>query len=223
MTPTMMVFHVSGVFREKRPDGTFLPNLRSFQRTFVVVPQGSGLAIVNEEWFITVATDKQVILLSSFLCCPSPSPLLLRLLLILASSSRFACFSSSSSSHPIPPWKSFSIQRLAASLPPIVSAKSAKTRKHRLMPFFFLAFAGSRLSGTFAVEASIAGSRNLCHDRDEIAGQHSRRFHERYKDEPEVRHGLLGAEQLESRHRLRRILATVAEQETASRGVHLIG
>ncbi|XP_003745838.1 nuclear RNA export factor 1 [Galendromus occidentalis] len=59
MMPTMMVFHVSGVFREKRPDGSFFPNLRSFQRTFVVVPQGSGLAIVNEEWFITIATDKQ--------------------------------------------------------------------------------------------------------------------------------------------------------------------
>ncbi|OQR73153.1 nuclear RNA export factor 1-like [Tropilaelaps mercedesae] len=57
--PTLMLFHVGGVFRERRPDGRFLPNLRSFQRSFAVVPQGVGLAIVNDEWFITVATDKQ--------------------------------------------------------------------------------------------------------------------------------------------------------------------
>lgn len=58
--PTLMIFNVNGVFREKRPDGGFLSNLRSFQRTFTVIPQGAGLAIVNDGWFITVATDKQV-------------------------------------------------------------------------------------------------------------------------------------------------------------------
>jgi len=55
-TPTIMMMSVSGVFREV---GTKKP-LRSFQRSFVIVPVGAGFCIINELLHISPATSDQV-------------------------------------------------------------------------------------------------------------------------------------------------------------------
>ncbi|XP_054261590.1 nuclear RNA export factor 1-like [Macrosteles quadrilineatus] len=55
-TPTIMMMSVSGVFREveqKKP-------LRSFQRSFVIVPVGAGFCIINEVLHVSPATSDQV-------------------------------------------------------------------------------------------------------------------------------------------------------------------
>lgn len=55
----MLVLTVTGVFREKRK-GSTITNLRSFQRTLVVVPSGSGFCIRNEMLNINNPTPNQV-------------------------------------------------------------------------------------------------------------------------------------------------------------------
>lgn len=55
----MLVLTVTGVFREKR-QGSTVTNLRSFQRTLVVVPSGSGFCIRNEMLNINNPTPQQV-------------------------------------------------------------------------------------------------------------------------------------------------------------------
>ncbi|XP_069679720.1 nuclear RNA export factor 1 [Periplaneta americana] len=56
-TPQLMMLTVSGVFLEPSP--TRNQALRSFNRVFVIVPFGEGFCIVNEELFVTNATDEQ--------------------------------------------------------------------------------------------------------------------------------------------------------------------
>lgn len=58
VTPTMMCFAVFGVLRVVHKD-VVLPPLKSFTRTFVVVPQGAGFSIVNETLCITGGTEEQ--------------------------------------------------------------------------------------------------------------------------------------------------------------------
>lgn len=59
VTPTMMCFSVFGIFRIVQKN-MVLPPLKSFTRTFVVVPQGSGFCIINETLCITGGTEEQV-------------------------------------------------------------------------------------------------------------------------------------------------------------------
>lgn len=55
----MLVLTVTGVFREKKKNST-LTLLRSFQRTMVVVPSGSGFCIRNEMMTLNNATPSQL-------------------------------------------------------------------------------------------------------------------------------------------------------------------
>lgn len=55
----MLVLTVTGVFREKKKNST-LTLLRSFQRTLVVVPSGSGFCIRNEMLTLNNATPSQL-------------------------------------------------------------------------------------------------------------------------------------------------------------------
>lgn len=57
--PQMLVLTVTGVFKEKKKNST-ITNLRSFQRTMVVVPSGSGFCIRNEVLNINNPTPSQV-------------------------------------------------------------------------------------------------------------------------------------------------------------------
>ena len=56
--PQMLVLTVTGVFKEKKKNST-LTNLRSFQRTMVVVPSGSGFCIRNEMMTLNNVTPQQ--------------------------------------------------------------------------------------------------------------------------------------------------------------------
>lgn len=55
----MLVLTVTGVFREMKKNST-LTLLRSFQRTLVVVPSGSGFCIRNEMLTLNNATPSQL-------------------------------------------------------------------------------------------------------------------------------------------------------------------
>lgn len=55
----MLVLTVTGVFKEKRKNST-VTHLRSFQRTMVVVPSGSGFCIRNEMLTINNPTPSQI-------------------------------------------------------------------------------------------------------------------------------------------------------------------
>lgn len=55
----MLVLTVTGVFREKKKNST-LTLLRSFQRTMVVVPSGSGFCIRNEMMTLNNPTPSQM-------------------------------------------------------------------------------------------------------------------------------------------------------------------
>lgn len=55
----MLVLTVTGVFKEKRKNSA-VTNLRSFQRTMVVVPSGSGFCIRNEMLNINNPTPSQM-------------------------------------------------------------------------------------------------------------------------------------------------------------------
>lgn len=50
----MMIFTVTGCFKER---GTNQNNIRHFNRCFIVVPQNAGFCIINEQLFVSVATD----------------------------------------------------------------------------------------------------------------------------------------------------------------------
>jgi nuclear RNA export factor len=56
--PQLLQLTVSGVFKERRPSGS-IEHIRSFQRTLVIVPAGSGFCIRNEMVHINNATAKQ--------------------------------------------------------------------------------------------------------------------------------------------------------------------
>nr|CAD7440985.1 unnamed protein product [Timema bartmani] len=56
-TPQLIMLCVTGLFREPEQK---TPPIRSFMRTFVIVPVGSGFCIINEELFITCATTEQL-------------------------------------------------------------------------------------------------------------------------------------------------------------------
>jgi len=53
-TPTMLTFTINGVFKEKGSGSD--KNLRQFSRTFITVPNGPGIAIVNEMLTVTNAS-----------------------------------------------------------------------------------------------------------------------------------------------------------------------
>lgn len=55
----MIVLTVTGVFREKKKNST-VTLLRSFQRTLVVVPSGSGFCIRNEMLTLNNPTPSQI-------------------------------------------------------------------------------------------------------------------------------------------------------------------
>lgn len=59
VTPTLMCFTVFGILRTVSRN-LIVPALRSFTRTFFVVPQGAGFSIINETLFITGGTDEQI-------------------------------------------------------------------------------------------------------------------------------------------------------------------
>lgn len=54
----LMQFTVTGVFKESEEAST--PVVRHFSRTFLVVPQGSGFVIVNENLFVTMASPLEM-------------------------------------------------------------------------------------------------------------------------------------------------------------------
>uniref|UniRef100_A0A1B6E508 TAP-C domain-containing protein n=3 Tax=Clastoptera arizonana TaxID=38151 RepID=A0A1B6E508_9HEMI len=54
-TPKLLILSICGVFREV---GLKLP-IRAFNRTFIIVPTGSGFCIVNDLLHITIATSEQ--------------------------------------------------------------------------------------------------------------------------------------------------------------------
>ncbi|XP_064483772.1 nuclear RNA export factor 1-like isoform X2 [Ornithodoros turicata] len=56
---SMMIFAVFGAFRVVQRGGN-LSGLKSFMRTFIIVPQGTGFSIINETVCITGATDEQM-------------------------------------------------------------------------------------------------------------------------------------------------------------------
>ncbi|KAK9883389.1 hypothetical protein WA026_001564 [Henosepilachna vigintioctopunctata] len=58
-TPLMMGFTVFGLFKEIK-SGHKQPPIRSFSRTFIVIPSGNGYQICNEELHITNATEDQI-------------------------------------------------------------------------------------------------------------------------------------------------------------------
>ncbi|XP_074662388.1 nuclear RNA export factor 1-like isoform X2 [Tubulanus polymorphus] len=72
VTSTMMVFTITGVFKEtENPD-----RIRAFSRTFVTVPQGSGIVIINEQLSIFNASIglKKKSFQTNTAPTPSPSP-----------------------------------------------------------------------------------------------------------------------------------------------------
>jgi len=64
----MKTFVVSGIFKEL---GGKMEVIKAFSRTFVTVPQGQGLCIVNEQFSIMNATDEQK---KSAFKTPAPTP-----------------------------------------------------------------------------------------------------------------------------------------------------
>ncbi|XP_049266871.1 nuclear RNA export factor 1-like [Rhipicephalus sanguineus] len=59
VTPSLMCFTVFGILRVVS-NGLIVPQVKSFTRTFFVVPQGAGFSIINETLFITGGTDDQI-------------------------------------------------------------------------------------------------------------------------------------------------------------------
>ncbi|XP_037575026.1 nuclear RNA export factor 1-like [Dermacentor silvarum] len=59
VTPTLMCFTVFGILRVVSK-GLIVPSVKSFTRTFFVVPQGAGFSIINETLFITGGTEDQI-------------------------------------------------------------------------------------------------------------------------------------------------------------------
>lgn len=55
--PQVIMMSISGLFLEQGPR-TNQP-LRSFNRVFVIVPFGGGFCIINEQLFVTNATEEQ--------------------------------------------------------------------------------------------------------------------------------------------------------------------
>jgi len=60
VSPSFIHFVVTGVFREVQSSTSDKPIYRSFSRSFVTVPVGSGLRIINDQMTITNCTDRQV-------------------------------------------------------------------------------------------------------------------------------------------------------------------
>ncbi|XP_022916625.2 nuclear RNA export factor 1-like [Onthophagus taurus] len=58
-TPQMLLLTVSGIFKELRT-GHKQPPVRYFFRTLVIVPQGAGFCIANEEFHISNAKEPQI-------------------------------------------------------------------------------------------------------------------------------------------------------------------
>ncbi|CAG5136897.1 unnamed protein product, partial [Candidula unifasciata] len=58
-TPTMITFSWQGVFREN-DSRTDRPTIRTFSRTFITVPSGPGMVIINDLWTISNATNEQI-------------------------------------------------------------------------------------------------------------------------------------------------------------------
>jgi nuclear RNA export factor len=56
-TPQLIMMSVNGLFWEQGPTGN--QALRSFNRELVIVPHGRGYCVMNEELFVTNATDDQ--------------------------------------------------------------------------------------------------------------------------------------------------------------------
>ncbi|KAL3274631.1 hypothetical protein HHI36_016011 [Cryptolaemus montrouzieri] len=69
-TPIMMSLTVAGMFKELK-SGHKQPPIRSFLRTLIIVPAGSGYCITNDELHITNATEDQV---KTFKSTPLPPP-----------------------------------------------------------------------------------------------------------------------------------------------------
>ncbi|KAH8028277.1 hypothetical protein HPB51_014933 [Rhipicephalus microplus] len=59
VTPSLMCFTVFGILRVVN-NGLIVPQVKSFTRTFFVVPQGAGFSIINETLFVTGGTDDQI-------------------------------------------------------------------------------------------------------------------------------------------------------------------
>uniref|UniRef100_A0A224YUZ1 Nuclear RNA export factor n=1 Tax=Rhipicephalus zambeziensis TaxID=60191 RepID=A0A224YUZ1_9ACAR len=59
VTPSLMCFTVFGILRVVS-NGLIVPQVKSFTRTFFVVPQGAGFSIINETLFVTGGTDDQI-------------------------------------------------------------------------------------------------------------------------------------------------------------------
>jgi len=58
-SPTLMMFTVTGIFKE-RGDKKKAPRVLHFNRCFLVVPRGSGFCIVNETLYITDPTQENL-------------------------------------------------------------------------------------------------------------------------------------------------------------------
>ncbi|PSN57824.1 Nuclear RNA export factor 1 [Blattella germanica] len=58
-TPQLIMMSVTGVFIEPGNGSGRNPPLRAFNRVFVIIPYGEGFCIINEQLFITNATEAQ--------------------------------------------------------------------------------------------------------------------------------------------------------------------
>ncbi|XP_023240608.1 nuclear RNA export factor 1-like [Centruroides sculpturatus] len=73
VSQALMCFTVTGVFKEVNSKINNVP-LRTFSRTFVVIPQGQGFSIINEMLYITNATAGQNKAYKMVAPTPTPSP-----------------------------------------------------------------------------------------------------------------------------------------------------
>lgn len=69
----LMCFTVTGVFKEVANEMQN-PPLRTFSRTFMVVPQGQGFSIINDIMYLTNATNSQIKAFRMVTPTPTPSP-----------------------------------------------------------------------------------------------------------------------------------------------------
>uniref|UniRef100_A0A7N8YMZ1 Nuclear RNA export factor 1a n=1 Tax=Mastacembelus armatus TaxID=205130 RepID=A0A7N8YMZ1_9TELE len=71
-TNTLLLFTVSGVFKEVAVDGKSRDSTMAFSRVFITVPAGnSGLCIVNDQLFIRMATTEEI---RRAFVAPAPTP-----------------------------------------------------------------------------------------------------------------------------------------------------
>lgn len=55
----MISLTITGMFKELKGNGNRTMPIRSFFRTLIIVPAGSGFCIINDALHVTNATDEQ--------------------------------------------------------------------------------------------------------------------------------------------------------------------